>query len=84
MILHECSCFIGFINQVQEKRLNARLARDIVRGLASILLLFCNEFDKFNNTRTRMLDSIFHMTYLSHTNYLKSHFRRENNKTLLV
>ena len=31
-------------------------------GLPSILSLFCNEFDKFNNTRARMLDSIYHMT----------------------
>ena len=22
---------------------------------------FCNEFNKFNNTRARMLDSIYHM-----------------------
>ena len=38
-ILHECSCFINFINQVAE-----------------------NEFNKFNNTRARMLDSIYHVT----------------------
>ena len=36
--------------------------RDKMRGLPSILFLFCNEFDKFNNTRTGMLDSIYHMT----------------------
>ena len=27
-----------------------------------ILSLFRNEFNKFNNTRARMLDSIYHMT----------------------
>ena len=43
--------------------------RDKMRGLPSILSLFRNEFNKFNNTRARMLDSIYHMT-----NTLKSHF----------
>ena len=33
-----------------------------MRGLPSILSLFCNEFNKFNNTGARMLDSIYHMT----------------------
>ena len=44
-----------------------------MRGLPSILSLFRNEFNKFNNTRARMLDSIYHMT-----NTLKSHFWRKN------
>ena len=35
---------------------------DKMRGLPSILSLFCNEFNKFNNTSARMLDSIYHMT----------------------
>ena len=42
---------------------------DKMRGLPSILSLFRNEFNKFNNTRARMLDSIYHMT-----NTLESHF----------
>ena len=33
-----------------------------MRGSPSILSLFRNEFNKFNNTRARMLDSIYHMT----------------------
>ena len=33
-----------------------------MRGLPRILSLFCNEFNKFNNTRGGMLDSIYHMT----------------------
>ena len=37
-----------------------------------ILSLFCNEFNKFNNTRARMLDSIYHMT-----NTLTSDFWRK-------
>ena len=44
-----------------------------MRGLPSILSLFRNEFNKFNNTRARMLDFIYHMT-----NTLKSHFWRKN------
>ena len=36
--------------------------RDKMWGLPSILLLFRNEFNKFNNTGARMLDSIYHMT----------------------
>ena len=34
--------------------------RDEMRGLPSILSLIRNEFNKFNNTRARMLDSIYH------------------------
>ena len=36
--------------------------RDKMRGLSSILSLFYNEFNKFNNTAARMLVSIYHMT----------------------
>ena len=35
--------------------------RDQMRDLQSILLLFCNKFDKFNNTSARMFDSYYHM-----------------------
>ena len=43
--------------------LNKLGKRDKIRGLPSILSLFCNEFNEFNNnTRARMLDSIYHMT----------------------
>ena len=44
--------------------------RDKMRGLPSILSLFRNEFNKFNNARVRMLDSIYHM--------IKSHFCCKN------
>ena len=53
--------------------LNELGKRDKMRGLPSILSLFRNEFNKFNNTGARMLDSIYHMT-----NTLKSHFWRKN------
>ena len=43
--------------------------RDKMRGLPSIFSLFRNEFNKFKNTRARMLVSIYHMT-----NTLKSDF----------
>ena len=42
--------------------LNVLGKRDKMRGLPSILFLLRNEFNKFNNTRARMLDSIYHMT----------------------
>ena len=42
--------------------LNELGKRDKMRGLSSILFLFHNKFNKFNNTRARMLDSIYHMT----------------------
>ena len=53
--------------------LNELGKRDEMRGLPSILSLFRNELNKFNNTRARMLDSIYHMTYT-----LKSDFWRKN------
>ena len=45
---------LNFINKLGK--------RDKMQGLPSILSLFCNEFNKFNNTRARMLDSTYHMT----------------------
>ena len=45
--------FIEFIKRVGKG--------DKMRGLPSILSLFRNEFNKFNNTRARVLDSIYHM-----------------------
>ena len=42
--------------------LNELRKGEIMRGLSSILLHFRNEFNKFNNTEARMLDSIYRMT----------------------
>ena len=42
--------------------INELWKRDKMRGLASILSLIHNEFNKFNNTGARMLDSIYHRT----------------------
>ena len=53
--------------------LNEMGKRDKMPGLPNILSLFRNEFNKFNYTRARMLDSIYHMT-----NTFKSHFWRKN------
>ena len=39
-----------------------------MRGLPSILYLFRNKFNKFNNTGARMLDSFYHMALKSHKN----------------
>ena len=43
------------------KLLNELEKRDKMRGM-SIFSLSCNEYNKFNNTRARMLDYIYHMT----------------------
>ena len=51
--------------------LNELGKRNKMRGLPSILSLF-REFNRFNNTRARMLDSIYHMA-----NTLKSDFWRK-------
>ena len=42
--------------------LNKLGKRDKMQGLPSILSLFRDEFNKSNNTRAQMLDSIYHMT----------------------
>ena len=42
--------------------LNELGKRDKMRGLPSILSLFHNELNTFNNTGARMLYSIYHMT----------------------
>ena len=44
--------------------LNELGKKDKMRGLPSILSLFRNEYNKFNNTRARMLDFIYHMTLI--------------------
>ena len=38
--------------------------------LPSILLLICNEFNKFNNTQAGMLDSVYHMTFKLFCNHI--------------
>ena len=38
---------------------------DKMRGLSSILSLFRDEFNKFNNIGARILDSIYHMKEIS-------------------
>ena len=42
--------------------LNKLRKRDKMRGSPSSLSLFCNKFNKFNNTEAGMLDSIYHKT----------------------
>ena len=50
MIVH---VFFNLLNELGKS--------DKMRGLPSILLIFRNEFNKFNNAGARMLDSIYHM-----------------------
>ena len=42
--------------------LNELWERDKISGLPSILSLLRNKLNKFNNTRARMLNFIYHMT----------------------
>ena len=44
------------------KLLNELGKIDKMQGLPRILSIFPNSFNKFNNTRALMLDSIYHMT----------------------
>ena len=46
---------------VLSNMLNELMEGGKMRGLSSILTLFRNEFNKFNNTEARMLNSICHM-----------------------
>ena len=50
--------------------LNELRKSDKMQGMPSILSLFRNKFNKFNNTEARMLDSIYHMTI----KLVKNHF----------
>ena len=43
--------------------LNGMRKKDKIRGLQSILSIFCNKFNKLNYTGAQMLDSIYHMTF---------------------
>ena len=49
---------------------------DKIWGLSSILSLFCNEFNKLNNTGARMLDSVYHMTLKWLKNQIFGHLLR--------
>ena len=56
--------------------LNMLGKRDKLRGLLSILSLFRKEFNKFNDTRARMLDSIYH-------NYYDKYFKKRYNFVIM-
>ena len=45
---------LNLLNKLREK--------DKMLNVLSILSLFCNSLNKFNNTGAQMLDSIYHMT----------------------
>ena len=55
--IFKISC-VCYIEDLTLNLLNELRKRDKMRGLS----LFRNKFNKFNNTRSRMLDSIYHMT----------------------
>ena len=54
-----------------------------MRGLPSILSLFRDEFNKFNNTRARMLDFIYHMTLRNLISAVKRYYFLNMYATLL-
>ena len=54
--------FFFFFPLVLFKLLNQLGKRDKMRGLPRVLSLFCKKFNKFNNTRARMLEFIDYMT----------------------
>ena len=62
--------------------LNELGKRDKMRGLLSILSLFRNEYNKFNNTRARMLDFIYHMTAIFEVSLLT--VKRYNNVIMIA
>ena len=54
------------------------------KALPSILLVFPNEFNKFNNAGARMQDSIYHMTLKSHfffVSFKMSQFRHQKKQS---
>ena len=51
------------ITRVLLNLLNKLGKRDKMRGLPCIFSLFHNLFNKFNNIKARMSDSIYHMTF---------------------
>ena len=50
--------------------LNELGKRDKMRGLPSIISVFRNKFNQFNNTGVLMLDSIYHMTLILLKNHI--------------
>ena len=50
------------LNLLNLLRKRDKALRDKMQGFPNILSLFRNKFNKFNNTRAGMLDSIYHMT----------------------
>ena len=52
--------------------LNEFRKKDKIQGLSRILSLFRNEFNKFNNIRARLLDSIYYMTFILLSNLISA------------
>ena len=51
--------------------MSAHVLLNLLNELEKTISLFCTEFNKFNNTAARMLDSIYHMVLKL---FLKSYF----------
>ena len=50
----------SYMSAVLLNLLNKLVKSGKMQGLPSIVLLFCNKFNKFNNTGARMVESIYH------------------------
>ena len=68
-VLHGCSSCCRYRGSYMSAHvlliLLNELGKPTKRSLQSILFLFCNEFNKFNNTRAGMLDYIYHWNLIS-------------------
>ena len=70
-------CFVSLVHKGSNMSAHVLLnllyklrKRDKMRGIPSILSLFRKEFNKFNNSGARMLDSVGHMTIKLFCNHL--------------
>ena len=46
----------------RESYMSARVLLNLLNELEHFISFFCIEFNKFNNTKARILDSIYHIT----------------------
>ena len=61
-VLSNCKVLLLIKSHVLLNLLNKLGKKIICKALPSILSVFPNEFNKFNNTGAQMQDSIYHMT----------------------
>ena len=74
-LIHVSQLIVQREDHVLLNLLNGLRKRAKMQGLPSILSVFRSKFNKFNNSRARILDSIYHNDVKI---TLKSHFCRKN------